>query len=308
MATDIPGWVHALNQPPSWSLAALADPAASPELRLNACQNLIQSGVVHWTLPHLEALRGIPETAGRADQLAMLCQALWDCDLTGAGAIPARLAQDAGAGNYWLAPAGSSTTLIAFTGRARRLTVSVYLMQRILEPFGVNVIYLFDPADSFYLGGIGGRWTGLDATLGLLRRLCEGFGTQQLYCLGQSTGGYGALRYGLELDARAILAFSPMIWQVRRTRPLARIGQMLGRPVGEEEVDLRGLYRSRARHPPATIICGGDNAADLRSASELSDLPGIDLRVLPGVADHSVITPLLQTGVLRPMIGEFLCR
>lgn len=306
MATDIPGWVHALNQPPSWSLAALADPATGADQRLHACQILIQSGVVHWTLPHVEALRAIPETAGRADQLAALCRALWDCDLTGAGAIPARLARDADAGNYWMAPADSPTTLIAFTGRAKRLSVSVYLMQRILEPLGVNVIYLFDPADSFYLGGIGGRWSGLDATLELLRRLCAGFGTQRLYCLGQSTGGYGALRYGLELDAHAILAFSPMIWQARRPRPLERIARALGRPAGEEEVDLRRLYRSRPRHPPATIVCGGGNTADLRSAAELSDLPGIDHRILPDVADHAVITTLLRTGALRPMLAEFL--
>ncbi|ALG73735.1 hypothetical protein VY88_23420 [Azospirillum thiophilum] len=306
MATDIPAWIHASNQPPAGSLATLADPAAGAEQRLNACQSLIQNGVVHWTLPHAEALCRIPEVAERAEQLVALCRILWDCDLTAPAAIPATLARDPAAGNYWMVPAGSTTTLLAFTGRARRLSVSVYLMQRILEPFGVNVIYLFDPADSFYIGGIGGGWTGMEPTVELLRRLCDGFGTRTLYCLGQSTGGYGALRYGLDLGAEAVLAFSPMIWQVMRPRPLARISQLLGRPVGGEEVDLRHLYAGRERHPRARIVCGGDNAADLRSAAMLADLPGIDRHILPGVSDHAVITTLLQSGDLRRMIGEFL--
>lgn len=308
MATSIPQWINALNQPPSWALAVLQNPGATADERLQACQILVQSGIVRWTAPHIDALRNVAAVAEQAGQLIELSRRLWDFDLTGGSAIPAAPTADANAGNYWIVPANSSRTILAFTGRARRLSISVYMMQRILEPFGANIIYLFDPKETFYLGGIGGLWNGFDATIGLLRRLCDGLGTQALYCFGQSTGGYGALRYGLELEARAVLAFSPMILHAKRPRALARIGAALGRPVDADEVDLRRLFLARGGAPHATVICGERNRTDMLSAAELADLPNVEHRPLPDVSDHAVITNLLRNGALRALVGELLAR
>lgn len=311
MTNPLPHWIHALNQPPSWSFAVLEHPEANPEQRLYACQMLIQSGVVRWTARHVEALRHVPAVAGRAEQLMGLCRTLAEFDLTEGAPIPAVHTPDPRAGNYWMVPNGSRKTLVVFTGRAKRLTVSVYLMQRILEPFQVNVLYLFDPWDAFYLAGIGGSWAGFDATVGLVRRLCDGLDTGTLYCLGQSSGGYGALRYGLELGAQAVLAFSPMIRQVARPRSLERIRAAAGDAITPDAltpdaVDLRRLYQGRPATPRTTIVCGAENIGDMRSAAELSDLPGVAHRPVPGVADHAVITTLLRAGTLRPTIAEFL--
>ena len=67
------------------------------------------------------------------------------------GGDPGERGPAAGAGDergYWVVPAESDTTLIAFTGMAKRLDISIYFMQRILGGQGINVIYLFDWADA----------------------------------------------------------------------------------------------------------------------------------------------------------------
>ena len=306
MALNIPAWIDALNRPPAVALETLADRTSSAAQRLDACAVLIQSGVVNWTLPHVEALLASRDVAAAARQLRDLCHALAEFDLSDGGHTPDNAELGMSTGNYWLVPAGSRKTLIAFTGWAKRLSVSVYMMQRILEPFGVNVIYLFDRDNAFYLGGIGDPWKGIEATADLLVRLCRGLGTETVYCMGQSTGGYGALRYGLELGARATLAFSPLIWQIGRPRPQQRIQAAVGRVLDDSQTNLRSLYLSRQRTPSTIVVCGEHNKADMQSARELSGLSGVETLVLNGVSDHAVIKHLLTTKSLGPLMTRFL--
>lgn len=308
--TSIPEWVHALSKPPDYAFQVLGDPASSPERRLAACQLLVRHGVVRWTKEHLEALCSIPELKVRAEQLLAICSELWDADLTLGGPVPALPSDTPPIGDLWIVPGGSDRTVIVCPGRFANVWVSVYLMQRLLEPHGVNVIHVFDSLDIFYLGGIGGMGRDLEATLDILRRLVTNLGTRHLYCFGTSSGGYAALRYGLELGAKEILAFSPTVFQPRSARWLQRIHAKTGRRFEPEELDLRPLYRryqleGRAA-PQTTIYCGDSNRADMRSAAELTEFECVSHVTLPGIRAHDITPHLLHAQILRPILARFI--
>lgn len=307
--SNIPEWVHALNKPPGYAFEVLTDPASSPERRLAACQFLIRLGVIRWTAEHLEALRTHPQLAVRVEQLLAICRELWDTDLPQGGPLPAVPLETCPVGDLWVVPAGSHRTVLVFPGRFSHMWVSVYLLQRLLEPHGVNVIHVFDPLDAFYLGGIGGMGHDLRAAQDILRRLAANIGTRQLYCFGQSSGGYAALRYGLELGATAILAFSPMVFQPRRPRWLAHIHAKTGRRFDPDDIDLRPLYRRYEEEgrsaPRTTIFCGDSNQADMRSAAELTGFAGVKHFTLPGISAHDIIPNLLHSQLFRPVLTRF---
>lgn len=307
--SNIPEWVHALNKPPGYAFEVLKDPGSSPERRLAACQLLIRLGIVRWTAEHLEALRSIPELAVRVEQLLAICGELWDTDLSQGDPLPVFPLDDCPVGDVWVVPAGSDRTVLVFPGRFSHMWVSVYLMQRLLEPHGVNVIHVFDPLDAFYLGGIGGMGRGLAAAQDILRRLAANIGTRRLYCFGQSSGGYAALRYGLELGATAMLAFSPMVFQPRGPRWLEHIHAKTGHRFAPEAIDLRPLYRryeEEGRTAPRTsIFCGAGNRADMRSAAELTGFKGVKHFTLEGIATHDIIPNLLHAQLLQPILARF---
>lgn len=308
--SNIPEWVHTLNKPPEYAFDVLKDPASSSERRLAACQLLMRLGIVRWTVEQLEALRSHPELTVRAEQLLAIGAELWDTDLTQGGPVPAVPLETCPVGDVWVVPAGSDRTVLVFPGRLSDMWVSVYLMQRLLEPFGVNVIHVFDPLDAFHLGGFGGMGRTMEAAQDVLRRLATNIGTRQLYCFGQSSGGYAALRYGLDLGAKAMLAFSPMIVQPRRPRWLAHIHAKTGRRFEPEEIDLRSLYRryeDEGRSAPrTTIFCGASNQADMRSAAELTGIAGVRHFTLAGISAHDIIPNLLHSQLLRPILARFL--
>ena len=176
------------------------------------CIYLIRFGQVGAAATHLASLAEIPALRERVEALLATCRDLRKLDVGGQPSPQATESagelEDQG---YWSVPVGSKTTLIAFTGLAKRLDISIYFMQRVLEPYGFNVIYLFDWENAFYFGGVRGLGSNVADTVDRLRRMCSQLGTRRLVCFGQSSGGYAAMRYSLELRADGVLAFSPVI-------------------------------------------------------------------------------------------------
>jgi pimeloyl-ACP methyl ester carboxylesterase len=126
--------------------------------------------------------------------------------------------------------------------------------------------------------------------------MCAEMGTRRLICLGQSWGGYAAIRYGAELDADAVIAFSPEILRVMGGAGLERIRAAVGGEVDPADLDLRLLLSRRHRTPRTWIVYGAGNAADTRSAEYLAGLPGVVQRAVPGINHHAIMAPLVISG------------
>jgi pimeloyl-ACP methyl ester carboxylesterase len=207
---------------------------------------------------------------------------------------------------YWVVPADSDTTVIAFTGRAMRLDISIYFMQRILKRFGVNVIYVFDWADAYYFAGVKGLGTNTRRTAARLRGLCAELGTKRLVCFGQSSGGYAAIRYGAKLKADGVLAFSPVILSVMKPHILDAIERATGRRPPRRRLDLRRILGRRRRIPYTKIVYGDGNPADVKSARYVSHLDNVAEHVLPGVSNHGTVEVTTLTGEF-PRIFRMFC-
>lgn len=306
---EIPAWAHGRNFPPAIAIPAIRNPDTDPETRLFLCASLIPLGIVRWTFDRLGEMRSDPALRHRADQLMAMCRSLWEYDLDGT-VLEADPSPDERTPNYWLVPAASEKTLLVFSGTDARLWVSIYLLQRMLEPFRVNVVYLFDPVSAYYLGGIGGRHGGYRDTLDLLKSVTAALGTRRLFCLGNSSGGYAALRYALDLGAVAVLTLSPVIHQLRNPRRIEELNRKLSADFSPDSLDLRQVYSAHrdagGAMPRSILLCGGENRSDMRSAAEVADLPGTEVRVLPGVRSHNIIGSLIANQQIRPLLAEFL--
>lgn len=291
------------SRPQESALRALSNPRATAKDQLKAAKVLVRYGRLQEAVAVLERLAAVPETAKAATNLLKTSRDLLPFAVS--EAAPAQRSEETG---YWVKGAGSEVTLIAFAGKAQRVGVSIYFLERLLGRFGFNLIFLFDWLDVAYLGGVSGLGGDAREASAALRDISAGLGGKKIICLGQSAGGHAALRYALELDATGTLAFSPTILDVASETSLSRMSGALGRDIPAEELDLRALYAARARPISTKIIYGADNAADGRAAARLAGIRGVEIESLPGVAMHGTLEYCVTRGVFFETVNPVLTR
>jgi hypothetical protein len=288
-------------------LAVLDSPESTVEARVEACRSLIRFGELGRVVTYLSAMLEDPVLEAHARLMFAEIRTLRRLGVENA-ARPRRnrgmqaRAEDLG---YWVVPAGSTTTVVAFTGMAMRLDISIYFMQRILKRFGVNVIYVFDWTNTYYFGGVKGLGGGTRMTAAGLRRMCAKLGTERLICFGQSSGGYAAIRYGVKLKADGVLAFSPVILPVMKSPIVDQIETTLGLRPERRRLDLRQVMIREREIPYTKIVYGDANRADVRSARHISDLPNVAEHVLPGVSYHGTVEATTLTGEFPEIFRTF---
>ena len=201
----------------------------------------------------------------------------------------------------WRAPTPTDRAIVAFTGGGQRFWISIEAMHRILATFGCHLIYLRDYSSGLYLEGAPDLGLDYDGMVEAVRRAAADLGATRLFCLGTSAGGYGAMRFALDLPAEAALSFSGLTDPAAVYSRAARLQRLTGR-----SVDLREL-RLAARHPPRMIFCYGDaHDADRAAAERMADLPGVRLVPAEGFAQHGAITWFLRNGRFPALVEALL--
>ena len=108
----------------------------------------------------------------------------------------------------WRNPAGSDRVILVFAGGGQAFWLSLDGLHRVLRTCDAHVIYMRDYSSAFYLAGDEESGVDYRGLLDVLRGEIAGLGATRLGCLGNSGGGYAALRYALDLGAEAALSFS----------------------------------------------------------------------------------------------------
>ncbi len=275
-------------------LAAVAGDVSRPAgKRLAACDRLVRAGRFAEAEPVLGELAQLPEHARHARRLIAAGQhiARW---LGQDG--PDTLSRLNGA--VMRRHPDAARTLLVFTGQARQVWVSISLFDRFLRQFPINAIYLTEESGFAYMDGIAGFGASYPAALAGMRAAVAGLGAPALCCLGTSSGGDAALRYGLDLGADRVLAFSPYLDMRRSALFNERFPAMV--------LDVAVLYRRAARIPEVRIVFGAANAGDRATAGRFASLPGATLDPIAGYERHDVIPELIATGRLQPLLAGLL--
>lgn len=305
---DTDSLIKRFSRPDPAVLAILDDPEAGAKARLRACRHLIRFGEIGAATTHLVALLDNPKVRPAVETLLAQCREL---KALGMDAEPAPSTAepdtDSSADTGFLSlPRGSETTVIAFTGRGRRLGISTYFMERVLRDTGVNLIFLFDWRDAFYLAGVDGLGADAAEAASGIGKLADDIGTKKLVCLGQSAGGYAAIYYGEALRADGVIAFNPVIEPVISGVSHDRICSVLGRTPEPAEIDLRQIYLRSKRPPVTRIVFGADAASDRKSAEYMGGDLGVSLQPVAGIKGHAIVTPLVLSGEFRSVFDSFL--
>ena len=197
--------------------------------------------------------------------------------------------------------ANGSAALLAFCGRVRKLGMSINLVHRWFGQLGVHVIYLRDYQGKNYDNGIGSLAPDFVGTLRSLQRIVADLGTQRVVCYGNSLGGYGALRYALELQAEAVLAFSSPT-NLDPNFGTSLVLELLSKGIITAGLDLRPLYENAGYASRAHLVYGELHASDRAQAENFSGLPTVSLDMVRGWESHAVFIHTLLSGRYEHLI------
>jgi tetratricopeptide (TPR) repeat protein len=205
---------------------------------------------------------------------------------------------------------GARTIVIVFAGREERLFLGVELLHRVLRAHEVSVVYLRDLERTRYFGGVVALGSSVDATCVALRAIVARAGAERVLMIGSCMGAAAALRYGLELEAEAVLGLSPNLtpWDGPMTlEAQSKLAAM--QAIDSRFFDKIGEIVARAaRRPKITLIYGASCPADAADATTLDGLAGVELVGIENYSEHNTLIQLLAHGLLAPTLTEYLTK
>lgn len=177
-----------------------------------------------------------------------------------------------------------------------------------LEVPNCHLVLLRDTTRLFHVAGIEGLGDSYADCLAGLRKLIGKLGATQVFVSGNSSGGYAALRYALDLEARGVLAFSPFTRLNATEEELAQFPALrpLSRSRPEMMEDLLPLYRNHPNPPKVIIVYGDKHPVDTEQALRMKALPNLSLEPVPGYDGHHAWARLLEENKFRPLLKRLL--
>ncbi|HEY5412819.1 MAG TPA: hypothetical protein VIJ94_19035 [Caulobacteraceae bacterium] len=204
---------------------------------------------------------------------------------------------------------GADTVVLVFCGAENRVGMPVPMLHRWLSRSPVSLVYLRDPSGRAYLGGLAEAGPDLAATLARLRAVFQELGARRVVCYGNSIGGYGALRYGLELEADAVFCMAGLVnMRSDFNAGLHYLGaaRRIEAAFPKAELDLRERYLAAAAPPATWMVHAEHNWDDRIHAEHMAGLEGVTLTRIAGSKNHNVAAELIRAGRFEAMLGRGL--
>ena len=205
---------------------------------------------------------------------------------------------------------GANGCLLVFSGINDNVQLPIPLFHRVVSTLDLHLVYFRDELRNLYLTGIEGVSPGLEKAADGIRRILSDIGAQQVYTLGNSSGGFGAIAYGIQLGAKGVIASgSPtnlrtdfMSADGRATAVINRLNSQLP----AEVLDLGLMLRSARNRPEIYCYFGAEHALDAAHAKHIAGFGNVHLRPVADCESHGVILPLMERGELLPAIAELV--
>ncbi|HYF21791.1 MAG TPA: hypothetical protein VD929_00190 [Caulobacteraceae bacterium] len=198
--------------------------------------------------------------------------------------------------------------VLVFTGLADRMVMPLPLFDRYLAELGLGAIYLRDRRRMGFFSGVSSLGDGYDQAISGLRGLIGDLGAKRVFTLGNSAGGMGAVSYGLDLDAEAILGFSApiAIWAEMKAHD-ARAALLADRLLGKvpaERSDFRRRLGAAGRKGFVHLYFGEEMPEDRAHARAFEGIAAVRLHPIEGLAGHGALFRMAESGALRRELAE----
>ncbi|MCP3921785.1 MAG: hypothetical protein GY714_04290 [Desulfobacterales bacterium] len=156
----------------------------------------------------------------------------------------------------------STKTLIVFGGMALQPSMPPKEFFRSFSDKELNLVFVKDFKQCWYQKGLLGKSNDIKSTIKYLKSIIPNT-TQKLITLGTSSGGYAAIRLGVELNANKIIAFSP---QTKIANSVFKRFKSIDSRIIDidfENVDLDlELYLSKHKNLNIDVYYGNENIED----------------------------------------------
>jgi tetratricopeptide (TPR) repeat protein len=180
---------------------------------------------------------------------------------------------------------GTDSAVLVFTGGEDGVAMPLAIFDRYMATLEATTIYLKDFSRRLYLGGIKSLSADYDGTVIALRELLVGLGVARLAAIGNCNGAAAAIRYGMELGADHILAFSPITHfpggiKLRESWNLK--GKRLVDTVAPELIDLKPFLHTRQHSANIKVLYCEERDDDKSNALRISQRAGVYLHPVQG--------------------------
>lgn len=186
--------------------------------------------------------------------------------------------------------------VIAFTARTHMLGGPLNVIQCWFEHLDVNVVYLKDLDDLYYLNGIK-SFGSYNQTIIELGNIIEELEARSVHCVGTSAGGFGALNLGLDLQAKGILCLAgPSRIDESLNSLIERWKSKVSSSAGPapELLHPKIRYMACQEAPKVRLVYGNENARDRAEATRLLGIKNVEHLELKDCSEHSVVVPLVE--------------
>jgi hypothetical protein len=207
--------------------------------------------------------------------------------------------------------AASIPVMVAFGGLANGTDDPPFEFVRQTGELGVHRVFVRDLGQCWYQEGFPGTADGVVEAVAALRRVLDDLGPSRRVFVGNSSGAFAAVLFGVLGGADEVVAFGPLASVTRLARIRSRdrrwpaqIRAARRSARDPSHLDLRRLLRS-VPHPAAiTVHYGVLDPRDTHSAVRLGAVPGVEVVGHPG--GHLFIRKLRDAGELQPIIAAAL--
>jgi len=193
----------------------------------------------------------------------------------------------------------SRTVLLLFCGREHNMGLPLSVVHRWTGRLSASLIYLRDFRRRHFLDGLTSLGATQAATVAALRGITASLGARRVVCWGSSAGVFGALHYGLGLEADAILCLGGIVNMTPEFNAYSvyeRSAIKLQAELPDTVLDVRPLYQAAACPPRVRMICGAEYWNDRIHAEYMAMLSCVTLQVVENFGEHNVIVELIRRG------------
>ena len=229
------------------------------------------------------------------------------------GDLRRRLIKRAPKTEITISPDGDHETVVFFfCGLAAGAGISARFVDRFFAAKGWRSVFVRDFQRQFFLRGLSSETPSVEIAVDKLMALPVTKSAKRIIVVSNSAGNFGAMRFGLRVEAERVICFSAVgsinekhrdtINDLRQTTLIKRIAQA----VPEQDLDVRSFIEMGGGQVAIDLVYGSEMPEDCSQAAFLNGTPGVNMRVLQGFARHEALSETISRGQMdRVLDGDF---